>query len=744
MMASETLWERVTEIFGEALERDANDRAAFLREACAGDKALLREVESLLAASARAAMEGDFLNQPALEEMAMAMNEEQNEMIGREISHYRILSLLGSGGMGEVFLAEDERLGRNVALKFLPREFTQDRERVQRFKQEARAASALNHPNIITIFEIDEVDGAYFIATEFIDGLTLRERLAAGRIEIAEALEIASQIAGALAEAHAAGITHRDIKPENVMLRRDGYIKVLDFGLAKLSEPFAQSDKIADGQTQPRVNTDPGKVMGTPRYMAPEQIIGKQVDSRADIFSLGVVVYEMATGRSPFDGDTVGEIIAAVLNHEPALLRDFDHLLPAELERIACRALMKDRELRYQNARDVLSELKNLKFEIEMAARSKRDDKSSPPEDASRTLPLPQSQLPKAIAISIASSGHSIEPAGGAVPLDSQFYIVRPTDEEFRTAIARRDSIVLVKGARQVGKTSLLARGLQQARAAGAKIVLTDLQKLNTGDLVSANTFFFAMADLIGDQLELEVLPEEVWNDRRSPSINFERFMRREVLGKINAPLVWGLDEVDRLFTTTFGSEVFGLFRSWHNERSLDPEGPWQRMTMAIAYATEAHLFITDMNQSPFNVGTRLALDDFNFDQVAELNARYGSPLADNAETARYFRLVGGHPYLVRCGLQEMVTHHRDLPKLETIADHEDGPFGDHLRRIAASLEQDAELCEIVRGILQGKPCPTQESFYRLRSAGLVTGDSAREARPRCQLYANYLGKRLL
>ncbi|MDQ3010682.1 MAG: AAA-like domain-containing protein [Acidobacteriota bacterium] len=743
-MASETLWERVTEIFGEALERDANDRAAFLREACAGDKALLREVESLLAASARAAMEGDFLNQPALEEMAMAMNEEQNEMIGREISHYRILSLLGSGGMGEVFLAEDERLGRNVALKFLPREFTQDRERVQRFKQEARAASALNHPNIITIFEIDEVDGAYFIATEFIDGLTLRERLAAGRIEIAEALEIASQIAGALAEAHAAGITHRDIKPENVMLRRDGYIKVLDFGLAKLSEPFAQSDKIADGQTQPRVNTDPGKVMGTPRYMAPEQIIGKQVDSRADIFSLGVVVYEMATGRSPFDGDTVGEIIAAVLNHEPALLRDFDHLLPAELERIACRALMKDRELRYQNARDVLSELKNLKFEIEMAARSKRDDKSSPPEDASRTLPLPQSQLPKAIAISIASSGHSIEPAGGAVPLDSQFYIVRPTDEEFRTAIARRDSIVLVKGARQVGKTSLLARGLQQARAAGAKIVLTDLQKLNTGDLVSANTFFFAMADLIGDQLELEVLPEEVWNDRRSPSINFERFMRREVLGKINAPLVWGLDEVDRLFTTTFGSEVFGLFRSWHNERSLDPEGPWQRMTMAIAYATEAHLFITDMNQSPFNVGTRLALDDFNFDQVAELNARYGSPLADNAETARYFRLVGGHPYLVRCGLQEMVTHHRDLPKLETIADHEDGPFGDHLRRIAASLEQDAELCEIVRGILQGKPCPTQESFYRLRSAGLVTGDSAREARPRCQLYANYLGKRLL
>src|SRR5262249_16269164 len=172
----------------------------------------------------------------------------------------------------------------------------------------------------------------------------------------------------------------------------------------------------------------------------------------------------------------------------------------------------------------------------------------------------------------------SVAPVRDAMPLDSKFYIVRGADEQFRAAIARQDSIVLIKGARQVGKTSLLARGLQQARAAGARIVLTDLQKLNAADLASAEAFYLALAVLIADQLALDVGPDAVWNARRGPSINFERYIRREALGKISGSLVWGLDEVDRLFTCSFGSEVFGLFRSWHNERSLDPAGPWQRL----------------------------------------------------------------------------------------------------------------------------------------------------------------------
>jgi hypothetical protein len=215
------------------------------------------------------------------------------------------------------------------------------------------------------------------------------------------------------------------------------------------------------------------------------------------------------------------------------------------------------------------------------------------------------------------------------------------------------------------------------------------------------------------------------------------------VLGANAAPLVWGLDEVDRLFPCSFGSEVFGLFRSWHNARALDPAGPWPRLTLAMAYATEAHLFITDIHQSPFNVGTRLVLEDFTFERVVELNRRYGSPLSE-AEVEAFFQLAGGHPYLVRCGLHEMTAHGAGYDALEARADHDEGPFGDHLRRLLISLTQDPALCEVMRGVLDGRPCPTAESFYRLRSAGVVVGDSAHDAKPRCQLYANYLKQHLL
>jgi AAA-like domain/TIR domain len=337
-----------------------------------------------------------------------------------------------------------------------------------------------------------------------------------------------------------------------------------------------------------------------------------------------------------------------------------------------------------------------------------------------------------------------LEPVGGAVPLDSEFYIVRPTDEEFRAAIARHDSIVLIKGARQMGKTSLLARGLQQEREAGFKVVLTDFQKLNASHLESMETLLLTLGEALADQLDLEVLPDQDWNPRRGASFNFERYLRKEVLGKISSQLVWGLDEVDRLFSYDYGSQIFGLFRSWHNARALDPTGPWQQLTLAIAYATEAHLFINDLNQSPFNVGTRLLLEDFSFEQVAELNQRYGAPLRGTSEIGRYIRLVGGHPYLVRRGLHEIATRSAALEAFEDQSDHDEGPFGDHLRRIIVLLAQNPVLCDAVREVLQGRPCPTRESFYRLRSAGVISGDSKREARPRCQLYATYLGRHLL
>lgn len=337
-----------------------------------------------------------------------------------------------------------------------------------------------------------------------------------------------------------------------------------------------------------------------------------------------------------------------------------------------------------------------------------------------------------------------LEPVGGAVPLTSEFYIVRPQDGEFRTALLRYDSIVLIKGARQMGKTSLLARGLQQARERGAKVALTDFQKLNIADLESPTNLYLTLAESMAEQLDLAVFPQDVWDERRGPNVNFERYLRREVLGKLNAPLVWGLDEVDRLFTCTFGSEVFGLFRSWHNERALDPSGPWSGLTLAIAYATEAHLFITDMNQSPFNVGTRLALEDFTAEQVAELNRRYRSPIKDDAERKRFMELLNGQPFLVRRALHEMATQNLSLASLEAQADQDEGIFGDHLRRMLVLLVRDPVLTNVVRGILRGEPCPNPESFYRLRSSGLMTGTSPADVRPRCRLYESYLKRHLL
>jgi DNA-binding SARP family transcriptional activator len=334
---------------------------------------------------------------------------------------------------------------------------------------------------------------------------------------------------------------------------------------------------------------------------------------------------------------------------------------------------------------------------------------------------------------------HPLEPVGGAVPLASPFYVERPADAEFRAAVARGDSIVLVKGARQVGKSSLLARGLDEARQAGSRVVLNDFQLLNLQHLESADTCLLALAESLAEELDLEVAPGEEWDARRGPNPNFRRYLRREVLGKIECRLVWGLDEVDRLFTCDFGSEIFGLLRALHNERALNPAVPWARLTLAIAYATEAHLFITDLNQSPFNVGTRLALEDFTFEQLADLNRRYGAPLREPGEAARFYRLVGGHPYLARRGLHEFASRGTPLAAFEERVDQDDGPFGDHLRRMLVSLLRDAELTDAVRRVLDGQPVTDLGVFYRLRSAGVVAGDSAADMRPRCQLCARYL-----
>ncbi len=297
------------------------------------------------------------------------------------LSHYRIISKLGAGGMGEVYLAHDTKLDRKVALKVLPSDVAADRLRMTRFTQEAKAASALNHPNILTIYEIDQPESVNYIATEYIDGETLRQKIKSS-VKLDDVLDVAAQIASALSAAHAAGIVHRDIKPENIMLRQDGIVKVLDFGLAKLTERLP-SDSV-DAEAPTSFKTDPGTVVGTAAYMSPEQARGLPVDARTDIFSLGSVLYEMVAGHLPFEGSTSSEVMASILNDQhPQPLARYSREVPAELERIVSKALRKNRDERYQTIKDMLLDLKNLSQELEFERKLERSisPKTQPAEE---------------------------------------------------------------------------------------------------------------------------------------------------------------------------------------------------------------------------------------------------------------------------------------------------------------------------------------------------------------------------
>jgi serine/threonine protein kinase/soluble lytic murein transglycosylase-like protein len=343
-------WQQVEEVLQAALDRAPHERAAFLRQACAGDAELQTEAGSLIDAYESAA---DFIEEPAMARDARVILADSESHAGDEIGPYRVIQQLGSGGMGEVYLAQDTRLDRQVALKILPAYFVSHDDRLRRFQREARAVSALNHPNILTIHEVGELDGVHFIATEFIDGHTLRELIAAGALSLTDVLDAVIQVAAAVSAAHAAGIVHRDIKPENIMRRSDGLVKVLDFGIAKLLEQAP-----AGLSSITRTQTEMGAVLGTVGYMSPEQARGLEVDERTDIWSLGVVLYELLAQRPPFCGATRMDTMVAILEREPAPLSSLneDPALRTLLD-IVNKTLRKDAAERYQTAADLLSDL---------------------------------------------------------------------------------------------------------------------------------------------------------------------------------------------------------------------------------------------------------------------------------------------------------------------------------------------------------------------------------------------------
>ncbi|MFN2442678.1 MAG: protein kinase [Thermoanaerobaculia bacterium] len=366
-------WQRINDLYLEAVEHNAEARAVFLDKACDGDPSLRNEVASLVASHDQA---GSFIAEPALQVAARVLADDRTaSWVGRTLSHYRIESLLGVGGMGEVYLAEDTKLDRRVALKVVNETLSQHEASLERFVQEAKAASALNHPNILVIHEIGVTEEANYIVSEFVEGRTLREVITESPMKLRDVLDISIQVASALRSAHEANLVHRDIKPENIIIRPDGYLKILDFGLAKLiersNESILGSDESAGSQDQ----SAKGTILGTVSYMSPEQARGDRVDERTDIFSLGVVIQEMLTGRTPFAGDSVSDRLANLINAEPPPLSHSVTGLPDELQRIISKTLRKNRDERHQAMALLLKELKSLRENLEFDERAKDEEK---------------------------------------------------------------------------------------------------------------------------------------------------------------------------------------------------------------------------------------------------------------------------------------------------------------------------------------------------------------------------------
>ncbi len=343
-----------------------------------------------------------------------------------------------------------------------------------------------------------------------------------------------------------------------------------------------------------------------------------------------------------------------------------------------------------------------------------------------------------AIGLPPVPESEPLETPSGAVPLESKFYIERPCDETLRRHLTHSSSIVVLYGARQMGKTSLLARGMEQAREHNATLLFTDLQAFERAAFESPKTFYLAVMEDMARQLRLKVDWETVWSERSRPNFNFEQFFLEEILDRAEGSVVWGIDEADRLFHVEFGQDVFGLLRTWHNNRANRPREKWRQLTLLLACAADARLFLPDDNQSPFNVGERILLHDFTREQATELNCRYQLPLKTEAEIEALHRLTNGHPYLFRRGLHEIRAAPLSLSRLVATAATDAGPYGDHLRRLLALLQREPELNQTVQSMLNGGRCPDERLFYRLRSIGVLDGFSCLDAHLRCPLYRDY------
>jgi len=797
------------------------------------------------------------------------------------IAHYRITVKLGEGGMGEVYRATDTKLGRDVALKVIPEAFASDAERMARFAREAKVLAALNHPNIAAIYGVEECA----LVLELVEGPTLEKLIVQGPIPVDEALRIARQTAEALEYAHERGIVHRDLKPANIKVTCQGRVKVLDFGLAKVQ---------VVNESDPTISmiTATGAILGTASYMSPEQVIGKPMDARSDIFSFGLVLYEMLSGRRAFAEERAILTMMAILNKEARPLREVAPQTPLELDRVVSRCLSKAPAERYSDMGAVRRALEKLAkpapsepqgtsiaalpFEIaatidqvptlsittasakiflsykstvepdrslagrvfealrqdghvvfidrtmtvgqewakEIESRIRGSDclivfltaQSSQSEmvrgevemardQAARTgsprilpvrvayagpLPYPlntwldpiqytlwrgEADTPQLIreltaavtgtplshsAISLGPAPqnggaplHSapLPPPGGALDVEDERYVRRKSDGVASQLISQQGVTLVIKGSRQMGKSSLLVRTLSAAIDLGKRCALIDFQMMGQETLRNGSAFFRRFAESVADQMELRHNLSEFWDDGLSDSQNLTRYVEKHILQPLDTSFVLAIDEADILFQADFLYDFFGMLRSWHNARANPlKKKVWRRLDLVLVTSTEPYLFIDRDHESPFNVGEVLALSDFTQEQVRELNDLHDAPLFP-AEVDRLYDLLHGQPYLtrkafyaVKCGLTP--------ERLFAQASDDGGPFGDHLRNYSLRLLNYPELATALKQVALGHGCSDGKLAYRLQGAGLVRSESGKVI-PRCSLYAEYFRERL-
>jgi serine/threonine protein kinase/Tol biopolymer transport system component len=487
-------WQQITNVFESALRRGAAERAAFLSEACGGDEELRGEVEALLESHERA---GGFMEEPALA-VAARQGGDGASLAGQTVEHYQVLSLLGSGGMGDVYLALDTRLGRRVALKLLPDYLAGDARRAALFTKEARAASALNHPNIVTVYDIGRLGGRYYIAMEYVEGVSLRELIHRDRAPLAKLLGYLQQVAEGLTKAHAAGIVHRDLKPDNIMVTRDGYAKVLDFGLAKLVEPTDGTGADDAGEAATALMSPqslPGMVMGTVGYMSPEQAQGRvrEIDHRSDIFSFGCILYEAATGRKAFEGADVLDSLHKVVHAPAPQVTDAWPGAPDSLQRIVRRCLAKDPEKRYHSIKDVAIELEELQQELRGQPEFSRARFSEPARAAAVTDSSAEQTAPAAHTTAGLSSR----------PVSSTEYLVGEIKRH-------RTGVFLVAAALAVAAVvaGLLLLVIRQGQVGGNQAVGDGRERADLGAPVSFERMKLTRLTTTGKALDAAVSPD--------------------------------------------------------------------------------------------------------------------------------------------------------------------------------------------------------------------------------------------